>query len=128
MAQFVFLFPDPLNAVNVAVPYDVNIYRTDQVIVWKNLVPGTQWSTQRPRPIVFNDAWLADGGSEAEPTTGPDDVPLWTANGPGPRTEGARAYAYEVYLEPVGGGSEIRILKPGQQIPVDPDIWNQPQP
>lgn len=128
MAQFVFLYPDPLNKEPVAAPYDVNIFRTDQVIVWKNLVPGTQWSTKRPRPIVFNAAWLAAGGSEAAPTTGPDGVPLWTATGPGARIEGAQSFTYEVYLEPAGGGEEIRILKPGQQIPVDPDIWNQPQP
>lgn len=133
MAQFVFTILYPLNNDPVAEPYDVNLYTIDQEIVWKNLVPDTQWSTKRPVPIVFNAAWFAAGGSLPVPMTAPDGTPLWTATGPGPVTS-AVSYTYEIYLEPIGGqGEEIRIFKrgvqaTGEQIPVDPDVWNQPQP
>jgi hypothetical protein len=131
MSQFVFIIKYPLNNDPVAEPYDVNLYTTDQVIVWKNLIPDTEWSTQRPVPIVFNEAWFAAGGSVPTPLTAPDGAPLWTATGPGPVTS-AVSYTYEVYLQVIGSTDEIRIYKRGVQvtgqIPVDPDVWNQPQP
>jgi hypothetical protein len=132
MAQFVFVIRYPLNNDPAAEPYDVNLYTTDQEIVWKNLIPNTQWSTKRPVPIVFDQAWFTAGGKLPTALTGPDGAPLWTAIGPGAVTT-ALSYTYEIYLEPSGGGDEFRVTKKralatGEQILVDPDVWNQPQP
>jgi len=132
MPQFVFILKYPLNNDPVAEPFDVNIFRTDQVIVWKNIVPDTQWSTRRPIPIVFDQAWFDAGGTTPTQLEGPDGAPLWTATGPGPSPL-AITYVYEVYLEPINGGEEIHVtrrrkLPTGDEILVDPDVWNQPQP
>ncbi|HEV7921579.1 MAG TPA: hypothetical protein VGR02_12395 [Thermoanaerobaculia bacterium] len=116
----------------VADPHDVNIWRDDQHVSWKLLLPD-EWGWSHSGPggenggVVLSRQWVAAGGSPAvprglPPSSGPDRR-LYSAHGPGPATTTKETFSYDIYVQ--GPDGQTRSV---QTIPVDPDISNQPQP
>ncbi len=134
MAQNVFIVQSPLNNDIVADPYNINLWTNDQTIVWKILAPDTIWSEIQVPPIVFDEKWIEAGGGTPEPMIDPGGAMLWTVQGPGPLIGGTAEFTYSYTFYVNKGGLEIhggRHRPPTaemEEIIVDPDVSNQPQP
>ena len=125
--QNVFIIPDPLAPGDRTawVADSTNIYRNDQGICWKILDPDGKASWRATNPFVFTDnAWQNAGGSVPE-ANGTETPPLMIATGPGPNMGTAPVrfvYTIHIVLEDVG---DVVV---NSNVPIDPDVWNQPQP
>jgi hypothetical protein len=133
MSQNVFIIQSPLNNDIVADPYNINLWTNDQKITWKILAPDTVWSLIQIPPIVFNEDWINAGGRTPEQEIGPGGEVLWTVQGPGPLITGANEFTYSYTFYVNKGGNEIhggrhRQSETSEEIIVDPDVSNQPQP
>lgn len=133
MAQNVFVVQSPLNNDIVADPYNINIWTNDQWIVWKILAPDTVWSLVQIPPIVFDEKWVEAGGGVPEEVIEPGGTVLWRVKGPGALITGANEFTYSYTFYVNKGGNEIRggRHRPSdemEEIIVDPDVSNQPQP
>lgn len=133
MAQNIFIIQDPLNGDIIADVYDANIWTNDQTIFWKILVEGIGWSKKQVNgPIQFAPGWQGSNPAPIGPPPGPDefDRRLYTCEGPGPVTTAVgNSYTFfystttDNLADDLQGGH-----RRGNDIAVDPDIWNQPQP
>jgi hypothetical protein len=131
--QNIFIIQDPLNGDIIADVYDANIWTNDQTIVWKILVEGIGWSKKQiAGPIQFAPGWNGSVPSPIGPPPPPGefDRRIYTCEGPGPVSGNAEGYSYTFFYSTVGDDSaDLRGgHRRGQDIAVDPDIWNQPQP
>lgn len=138
MVQHVFVVMG-IDGKPTAQPPILNIYRDDQSINWKILIPDWGWDNAGPgggnNAIIFkpkNDPpWTGSVPAPVGPIPGIGlDQRLYTARGPGPNMgDGAVKYAYDMYVTDVTGHHHHRIRVTDEKgIPVDPDISNQPQP
>ena len=133
MAQNVFIVQSPLNNDIVADPYNINLWTNDQTIYWKILAPDTVWSLVQIPPIVFDEKWVEAGGGVPEQEIEPGGAVLWKVQGPGPLITGANefTYSYTFYVNKSGNeirGGRHRPTTGTEEIIVDPDVSNQPQP
>jgi len=134
MPQNIFIIQDPLNGDIIADVYDANIWTNDQTIVWKILVEGIGWSKKQTNgPIQFAPGWMGSNPSPIGPAPGPDefDRRIYTCQGPGPVTGSAVGSSYTFFYStsPLDLADDLRGgHRRGDDIAVDPDIWNQPQP
>lgn len=129
MAQNIFIISYPLNNELVAQPYGANLYTNDQTIVWKILVDGVGWSPSQPGgPIQFGPGWTGSIPAPIGPPPVGLDQRLYMAQGPGPANGDAQSFTYKIYLTD-GVRDPILVRRvTADDIVVDPDIWNQPQP
>jgi hypothetical protein len=125
--QNVFIMPDPMapDDPSAWVAYSTNIYRNDQGICWKILAPAGKATWRATDPFVFTDnAWQAAGGTVPEPN-GTEVPPLMVATGPGPNMATAPVrFVYTIHIVV----DEVGDVEVNSNVPVDPDVWNQPQP
>jgi hypothetical protein len=132
MAQNIFIIQDPLNGDIIADVYYANIWTNDQTIVWKILVEGIGWSKKQVNgPIQFAPGWQGSNPEPIGPAPGPDefDRRIYTSTGPGPvATAEGNSYTF-FYSTVTDDSADLRGgHRRGNDIAVDPDIWNQPQP
>jgi len=124
--QNVFIMPDPLapRDAKAWIAQSTNIYRNDQGICWKLLDPLGKATWRATDPFVFSDnSWHEKGGSVPEPI-GNEVPPLMVATGPGPNmTTAPQRFVYTIHI--VVDEIDIEV---NSNVPIDPDVWNQPQP
>jgi hypothetical protein len=124
--QNVFIMPDPMAPQDPTawVANSVNIYRNDQGICWKILDPTglVKWATT---PFVFADKPAWPGQTPRAVPNPRGGLTLYTADGPGENiTDAPQRFTYTIYIDVPGHGT----VPVNANVPVDPDIWNQPQP
>ena len=101
-----------------------NIYRNDQGICWKILDPTQRVAWRATDPFVFtDDKWQTRGGTTPQPL-GTELPPLMVAMGPGANMD-AKPERFEYMIYIVVEGEEVAV---NSNVPIDPDVWNQPQP
>jgi len=124
--------PDPLKIV----PYEVDIYRNDQNLIWKILAQGWGWSPNHNPAIDIGDGWTGTTPSPVGDPPGPGELDrrLYSAHGPGPN-EGTEPvlYTYIAWVtdDPdasVDRDRKISAMDVVRQLPIDPEVGNQPQP
>lgn len=125
--QNVFILRDPLapDDPSAWVAESTNIYRNDQQICWKILAPAGTVTWRDTNPFVFTDnSWQEAGGSIPQPQGG-QTPPLFVATGPGPNmTSVPKRFVYTIHIV-VDGVGDVEV---NANVPIDPDVWNQPQP
>ena len=124
--QNIFIMPDPMapNDPTAWIADSINIYRNAQGLCWKILDPtgGVTWAAT-PFEFSADPPW---GGTTPQATPDPGGaLPLYTATGPGANMGNApQRYTYTIFIVVPGHG----VVPVNSNVPVDPDVWNQPQP
>jgi hypothetical protein len=137
MVQHAFVVENPQGPDPVKIePYLVNIFRDDQNLTWKISIQGWGWSKTKPPIEITRGVWYGSAFHPIgePPNEGELDRRLVVATGPGPIIEGdAVIYTYlaNVTNDPNGdplNDIQIRGFDQLHNVPIDPDIGNQPQP
>jgi|SRR6185369_13954521 hypothetical protein len=131
----------------VAEPYTVMINRVMQEIIWQIDAPNIGWDNSNTPPpdgpggpnkavqIDMNNVPPWTGGTPQPigqpPQPGELDTRKYRVNGPGPNMGNKTViYGYLMWVvDDAGNRMRVQIIDDSRsQIPVDPDIGNQPQP
>jgi hypothetical protein len=137
MVQHAFIVDNPHGPEPVRIePHQVNVYRNDQNLLWKIVAQGWGWSPNHNPPVEILDGW--EGTTPApiggQPGSGELDRRFYSAHGPGPNlSEEPVIYTYIAWVtdDPnFAPESDRRVMALDifEQIPIDPEIGNQPQP
>jgi len=130
--QNIFIMHDPLAPDDpcawIAQPSGISVFTNDQGLCWK-IIDATGLVTWAEPAFSFDQKWTDDGGTLPEPMPNSGPPPLYCATGPGSNTSGVpRRYHYMIYVVVPGCHDHVRIGMRTDDTPVDPDVWNQPQP